>query len=247
VHKLTRRAALLAPCVLAPCLAHAEWLRDDIVVYAEPPLRPVIAAMAAGFGRSRVRIFCAAPGQMLALLGHGTQDDILIAQSGAMNRAVIAGLTTAPGRKLWRNRLVFAAAAPGPPGTDFNPAALRAALAGGRLALPDPSDATTIDGPALLQNLHVTGTRTLGAFSTADAVGALKRGEATLALCHISEAATDPTLRVAMRVPDAAYDPITYAAALSAKAWSRYQEPFLAYLAGPAADTARSLGLELLA
>lgn len=228
---------------LAPRLARAEWLRDEIVVYAEPPLRGVLAAMAAGFRAARVRTFCAAPGQMLALLAHNTQDDILIAQSAAMAQAAASSLTTAPGHALWRNRLVFAAAGAGPAPADFTPAA----LAGARLALPDPSDASTVDGPGLLKTLNAAAAGTLGAFNTEDAVAALKRGDASLALCHASEVAADPALRLAMRVPDAAYAPITYAAALSAHAWSRYQDPFLAYLAGPAAATARGLGLEVLA
>jgi hypothetical protein len=89
--------------------------------------------------------------------------------------------------------------------------------------------------------------RLLGAADTEDAVATLQRGEVALALCHTSQVVGAPDLRVAMRVPDDAYDPIEYAAALSHAAWSRYQDPFMAWLAADAARAAPALGLEVLA
>jgi hypothetical protein len=50
-----------------------------------------------------------------------------------------------------------------------------------------------------------------------------------------------------MPVPDDAYDPIEYAAALSHGGWSRYQDPFLAWLAADAMRAVPQLGLEALA
>lgn len=238
---------------LLPAIARAEWLRDEIVVYADPALRPVMAALGAQFRTARgirVRTFCAAPGQMLGLLAHGTQDDVLITQTGPMTEAAKRGLISGAPRTLWRNRLVFAARGDGPRDAAFDAGALAAALADGRLALPDPSDACTIDGPALLTKLNATDKltgRVLGAADTEDAVATLQRGEAALALCHASQVATAPGLRVAMRVPDDAYAPIDYAAALSHAAWSRYQDPFMAWLATDAAHAVPALGLEVLA
>ncbi len=236
-----------------PSVSRAEWLRDEIVVYADPALRPPLAALAATFRAStgvRVRIFCAQPAQMVGLLAHGTQDDILITQQAAMAQAAQTGLLSGAPKKLWRNRLVFAAAAPGPTAAAFDGPALLTALAGGKLALPDPSDASTVDGPALLARLGVAAGlsgKTLGAADSEDAVATLKRGEAAVALCHSSETITDPSLRVLMPVPDDAYDPIIYDIALSAHAWSRYQDKFIAAVTGDATHAATFLGLEILA
>jgi hypothetical protein len=187
---------------------------------------------------------------MLGLLAHGTQDDVLITQTAPMTEAAQRGLVSGAPRKLWRNRLVFAARGDGPRDAAFDAGALAAALGDGRLALPDASDACTIDGPALMAKLNATDKlsgRLLGAADTEDAVATLQRGEASLALCHTSQVATAPGLRVAMRVPDDAYDPIAYAAALSHAAWSRYQDPFMAWLAADAAHAVPALGLEVLA
>ena len=254
-HRIGRRCAIGAAGALAllPGLARAEWLRDEIVVYADPALRPVMSALGGQFRAARgvrVRTFCAAPGQMLGLLAHGTQDDVLITQAGPMTEAAQRGLVSGAPRRLWRNRLVFAARGDGTRDATFDARSLAAALGGGRLALPDASDACTIDGPALMAKLNATDKlsgRLLGAADTEDAVATLQRGEATLALCHASEVVTDAGLRIAMRVPDDAYDPIEYTAALSHAAWSRYQDPFMAWLGGDAARAVPALGLEVLA
>lgn len=245
--------AAAAAWALVPAVGHAEWLRDEIVVYADPALRPVLSALGGRFRAARgvrVRTFCAAPGQMLGLLAHGTQDDLLVTQTGPMAAAAQRGLVTGEPRKLWRNRLVFAARGEGPRDAAFDAGGLAALLGEGRLALPDASDACTVDGPALLAKLNAgsaLGGRLVAAADTEDAVATLQRGEAALALCHASEVAGAAGLRVAIRVPDDAYDPIEYAAALSHGAWSRYQDPFMAWLAGDAAATVPGLGLQVLA
>jgi ABC-type molybdate transport system substrate-binding protein len=254
-NQIGRRGILGAAGALAllPGGARAEWLRDEIVAYADPELRPVMSALGARFRATRgvrVRTFCAAPGQMLGLLAHGTQDDVLITQTGPMAEAAQRALVQGSPRKLWRNRLVFAARGDGAREAVFDAGGLAASLGEGRLALPDASDACTVDGPALLIKLTLgekLSGRVLGVADTEDAVATLRRGEAVLALCHASEVAGAPDLRVAMPVPDDAYDPIEYAAALSHGGWSRYQDPFLAWLAADAMRAVPQLGLEALA
>ena len=249
---LGRRRALGLAAALPTLLATqagAEWLRDEVVLYADPALRPTFAVLAARFRAAagiRVRIFCAPARQMLALLAHGTQDDLLITETAPLAEAKAAGLV-GPARTLWRNRLVLAAAGPAAPPLPLDPSRLHAALAGGRLAAPDPSDASPLDGPALLRQLGLTDLPLLGAADTEDAAAALKRGEAAAALCHASQVAADPGLRVLMRIPDAAYDPIDYAIALSHHAWSRNQERLTAWLTHEAAPMMQPLGLEVLA
>jgi hypothetical protein len=243
---LARRTLLLAPLAAAATPARAEWLRDGIVLYAEPALLPVLDALDGAYRRTRPGapvIFTAPPGQLLGLLAHDTQADILIVQRQYMETAQVASLVKAPIPGIWRNRLVVVGPR-GVPDRPFSAAALAQALAGGILAVPDASDASAIDGPALLQRLDLpAGIRVQGTAGTRDALDMVHLGTAALAICHETERLADPGLSRAMALPDSAYPPITYQAALTTRAWSRYQDALLAYITGPGAPIARAAGL----
>ncbi len=251
---LPRRRLLAAAGLAAmlPAAASAEWLRDEIVVYCDPALRPVLDAVAARFRRAHaitLRIFCAAPGQMLGLLAHGTQDDVLITLAPFMRQGEQSGLV-AQGKPLWRNRLVFAARSAQGPGAPFDAAALTARLADGKLAVPDPTPAAAVDGASVLQRLGLgdrLAGRVQGAVDTGDALAMLRRGDVAMALCHISQVAGATDIGAAMLVPESAHDPITYDVALTKSAWSRNQDKLLADLAGPAREDAAAFGLAVLA
>jgi len=247
---LARRSfvASIGICAFALKPARAEWLRDEIVVYADPALRPVLAALNAQFRSAsgiRARCFCAPPGQMLGLLAHKTQDDVLITQAPFIADAASRGLTRGNATPLWRNHLVFAARGAAAPPVAFD----AAHFADGKLALPDMSDASTIDGPALLAQIDPAGkikNPILGAADTQDAVAMVRRGEADSALCHISEVSNDPDIAAVFTISQDEYKPIEYQAALSIDAWSRYQDTYLTWLRTEAAPAARGFGLEVL-
>ncbi len=247
-----RLLAAFGMAALLPGVARAEWLRDEIGVYCDPALRPVLDAVAARFRRAHaidLRIFCAAPGQMLGLLEHGTQDDILITLAPFMRQAKQSGLVVAD-KPLWRNRLVFAAQGTHGPEVPFDAAALADRLAGGKLAVPDPTPAASVDGPLVLQRLGLAeqlSGRVQGAANTGDALAMLQRGDVAMALCHISEVVGVTSVGAALTVPETAYDQIEYDVALSKKAWSRNQDKLLADLAGPARADAAAFGLAVLA
>jgi hypothetical protein len=215
--------------------ARAEWLRDEVVVYADPPLRPVLTALAQNF-HSNMRIFCAPPAQMVALLAHGTQDDVLITQPA---------FAPAGARAIWRNRLAIAGLGASAQPMAFTPAALSVALDGGKLAVPDSTPAATFDAAPLLALFGLSPAQIQGAASTTDALGMLRTGDAKLALCHVTEIMAEPRARIVQTLPDAAYAPIIYAAGPTKTAWSRNQQALLAAL--PHAPQARAYGLELLA
>jgi ABC-type molybdate transport system substrate-binding protein len=246
---LLAAAGLLATA--APALARAEWLRDEVVVYCDPALRPVLDAVAAAFRRDAgvsLRIFCAPPGQMLGLLAHGTQDDVLITQAAYIGQGQQAGLV-AGGTKLWRNRLLFAAAGAGQSEAAFDAASLAMLVGSGMLAVPDPTPAASVDGQAVVQRLGLAeklGARVLGAANTGDALAMVRRGDAAVALCHVTEVAQADDVHAAMEVPSSAYDPVDYQVALTKTAWSRNQDRLLAYLSGPARATAASFGLAVM-
>ncbi len=226
--------------------AWAEWLRDGIVIYAEPALVAPLAVLNADFRTRHAgtpRVFAAPPTQMLGLLAHGTQADILITQTGFMDRAVAGGLVAPAPRVLWRNRLVLAARrgafAPAP----FSAAALRGALGGGVLAVPDATAASTVDGPALLAALGVQA-RVQGVADTADGLAMVRAGTAAMAVCHASEIAGDTGFSRVMALPDAAYPAIVYQAALTKSAWSRNQMALLDDFGGYDAGRLQAIGLE---
>jgi molybdate transport system substrate-binding protein len=250
---LARRNVLLAPfgaaIAAAAMPARAEWLRNGIVIYADPELRPVLAALDTAYRRTNPgspTVFSAPPGQLLGLLAHDTQNDVLLTQTAFMDRAFVQKLVQEGRQTLWRNRLVVA----GRPGAAafgaYKPDDLKAALQGGRLAVPDASDASALDGPALVAKLGLT-VRVQGAANTADGLDMLRQGQVALAVCHATELAADAGLVRVMALPDDAYPPIIYQVALTKTAWSRYQAPFLTYLSGAASPLARQYGLEVLA
>jgi hypothetical protein len=189
------------------------------------------------------RVFAAPPAQMLGLLAHGTQADILITQTGFMDRALASGLVAPAPRVLWRNRLVLAARQGAFTPAPFSAEGLRAALGGGVLAVPDATAASTVDGPALLAALGVA-VRVQGAADSADGLGMVRAGTAAMAVCHASEIAGDAGLAQVMALPDAAYPAIIYQAALTKSAWSRNQMALLDDFGGHDAGGLRAVGLE---
>jgi len=230
-----------------PRRASAEWLRDEVVVYADPALRPVLGAIAARYPAT-LRVFCAAPAQMLGLLAHGTQDDVLISETRFVVQAQGAGLAAPGVHLLWRNQLALAGRGPVSDTAPFSAAGLLAALGNGKLAVPDPRPSANLDGMAVLDRLGLTAAlagRIQGAASTTDALGMLHTGDAVMALCHVTEIMADSGVHIAMRVPQTAYDPIEYAAVLTKTAWSRHQAGLIAAL--PQAPEAGRFGLEALA
>ncbi len=248
-----RRRLLAAAGLVAatPTIARAEWLRNEIVVYCDPALRPVLTAIAARLNQQQgltLRVFCAPPGQMLGLLAHGTQDDVLITLAPFMRQGEQSGLV-AHGRPLWKNQLVFASRGENGVAQSFDAAAFTALIGAGKLAVPDPTPAACVDGPAVLQHLGLAeklAGQVQGTATTGDALDMVRQGTAALALCHVSEVAAGPDVRAAVLVPEQAYDPIIHEVALSQKAWSRNQDKLLAYLAGAGRAQATEFGLAVL-
>lgn len=247
---LRRRGLLMGlPAVIAASPAWAEWLRDGIVVYADPALRPVLAVLFEDFRRHHPglpRVFAAAPTQMLGLLAHGTQADILLTQTAYMDQAQAASLIVPARRTLWRNRLVLAGRKGAFPAQAFAADALARIVGGGAIAAPDATSAASVDGMAALQSLGVTA-KLQGTADTGDGLDMLRAGTVALALCHASELAAQGWASLVMALPDASYPPIIYQAALTTSAWSRHQQALLDYLGGDARGALGGLGLEAAA
>lgn len=222
----------------------APWLRKYVVVYCDPTLKPVLRAAAAGFG-APVILFAAPPALSIGLLAHGTQDDLLITTPAmaaqAASAGVLAGGDTPP---RWRNHLVLAGLrGQGGRLAGLDAAAVLARLGDGRFALSDASPAATIDGPAVIDALGLTGAlagRTVPAVDTGEVGPLLRSGAARIGLCHRTDVRADDGIEEIAALPDASYPPIAYCVRRTRHAWSMNMDAFETYLASP--DGAARLG-----
>lgn len=237
-----------------PAMAAGEAAASDVVIYCDPTLTATMRAVGRSFTAQRkapVQVFSAPPPLMLAQLAHETQDDVLTTLRSAMDEAVAKGLVkpeTSVGA--WRNRLVIgrrvreaisAVAA--------DPTSVMKLLGNGRFASPDPSNATTIDGPQIIADAglqQVLDGHLIGAANTADVAFLLTSGAARLGLLYMTDVRSQPSLAVAATLPDASYAPIVYVAAASSKAKSPNLKPFLDLIRTPeASNILQAGGLEM--
>lgn len=242
----------LAATAIATGTARAStpWLRDQVVVYADPTLKPLLTTLAEDFAHltgAKLYVFAAPPRQMLELLAHNTQCDILITGPKFLNEAQYRGLVKGEILPLWRNRLVFAARQSSKPAAPFDKSSLLQALADNRLALPDPVPGSTVDGPSVLTRLglDLPPHQIIGAPNAEMAADMVLDGTARLALVQATEIPPRPALQTAFTVPSDAYEDIQYGAVLTKSAWSRNQQKCLTFLHSAASlRTARAAGLE---
>lgn len=224
-------ALLLALATAAPARAAAP----DVIVYGDPTLNHALHDVADRFTAQTgvpVHVFAAPPSIILAQLRHEVWNDVVVTLAPWMDQAVTAGVI-GPGTRTgsWRTTLVIAAANDG--------------VAGGSLAFPDPTPASSIDGPAVLAAAGLHPSKVQGVANGANVVFLLGTGAAAQGLLHLTDVRADPKLHVVAPVPDTAYAPIVYDAAISTLTHSPNAHAFLDYLHSPAAtDILRADGLE---
>ena len=234
---IPRRGLLAAPALAAISLsigasAQTTALALTCDTAAAPAIRRAAVAFTARTG-VRIRVHPTAPGLVLPQLEREIQNDILVTQPALLEQAERASLVQPGGRTgSWRNRLVVAAAR-SPAGPD------------GSFAVPAPSPASDIDGPAILQRLSVPQAYALGVIDTAAVAWLLTRGAARQGLLHQSEVTADDRLHATAPVPDDAWPPILYAATVTRLARRPNPEAFVAFLGSAEGKTALiAAGLE---
>ena len=129
---------------------------------------------------------------------------------------------------MWRNGLVIAGRRGEPTGSD-----IVRLLGDGRFAVTDPTLVETFDAPAVLARLGLADAlthRVIGAANTAEVAFLVRTGAARLGLMQRTDALADPTLAVALALPDDAYPPILYGAAVAVTAASPNAQPFIDFL-----------------
>ena len=232
--KIRRRALplLALAAVSGPVLADTVDLSVACDTTLAPALRKVAAAYRAQSG-VRVFVFPTGPGLILPQLVRDIQNDIVVTQTAILDQAVQAGVVAVAVRAQWRNALVIAG--------------LQGATAlTGTFAAPDPTPASDIDGPAVLQRLDLKPTRTLGAVDTDEVAFLLTTGAAQSGLLHMTDVRANARLAVIRLVPTEVRSPLLYAASVTRLARRPNPDGFVAFLATKdAKDMLTSAGLEM--
>jgi len=246
------RVSALALLVLLalPGPARADYVpAPDVVVFCEPTLQPVVAAIARAWRQRTgipVRIFPGTTGGLIELLVRRPRSDLIVGEGeAAADSAVSRGVIKPETRHaLWRGRLVVAARAPAAdtPGL--------AELAGkAKIAVVDPWAATAgADSRAALQALGLwdaVETKSVGVVDTADAAFLLDDGTVERAVLYATDVAADKHLTTVEPLAETLYPPIRYWVAEAQNSLSPNAQAFETVLL-QASALAKTNGLEVL-
>ncbi len=248
------RRDVLALAVLAALPAAraqaASMTAPDVVVYCDTTLTAAMRALGAAFRRRSnvpVRVFGGPGPQSLALIAHGTRNDVLVTRARWMDDGAARGLVKAATRTGdWGDPIVLAGRGGAALAALPSAAALSGMLSGAKLGVIDPTRPGGADGVALAGRL---GWRAdlAGAIDGPGVAFLVRTGAAGAGLMPRSAALQPPVLSVLATVPDAVAAPDHYAAAISKNALSRNSAAFVAYLATPDATAIlRDCGLEVV-
>jgi molybdate transport system substrate-binding protein len=233
---IRRRALPLLALAAVGSSALADTV--DLSVSCDTALAPALRKVAAAYkARSGVRVFVfpTGPGLIPPQLVRDIQNDIVVTTTTTLEQAAKAGVVSAAVRAQWRNPLVIA----GPQGT---------ASTDRTFAVPDPSPASDIDGPALLARLDIRPNRTLGAVDTDEVAFLLTIGSAQGGLLYMTDVRAADGLIVIRPVPVAVQIPLLYAASVTRLARRPNPEGFVAFLASKdATDMLAAAGMEPIA
>lgn len=237
------RAFLLALALLACDAARAAG--PELTVFAAASLRNVLEAIDAARQRAGAlpaRLAFAASSTLARQIERGAPADVYIsADRDWMDYLAAHGRIVQGARVIVaRNRLVLIA--PGPPavpvviGRGF-PLAER--LAGGRLALGDPSHVPAGRyAKAALQSLGLWAA-VAGRLAPVDnvrvALALVARGEAPLGIVYASDAAAEPSVHVIGTFPADSHPPIVYPAAVVVGGARAEAQRYIAFLRSPPA------------
>jgi molybdate transport system substrate-binding protein len=209
----------------------------DLVLACDATLGPAMRAAGRRFtARSGVRIdvFPTEPGLILPQLSRVVQNDIVVTGLPALQRAIADGLIGPDAARAgsWRNRLVLAAR--------------RDAAGDGPVAVTDPTPASGLDGPAILARMGLRPLTVLGTIDTDGVRYLLATGAARSGLLFATDLRANPELQQIRPVPDDAWPPVVYGAAVTRLARRPHPDEFVKFLeTDDATSILRENGLEL--
>jgi molybdate transport system substrate-binding protein len=219
---MKRRQALALPAALAPWARRAA---GTVTVFAAASLADVLPAILRAAGHAGVRFSFAASSVLARQIEQGAPAHVFVsADEPWMDHLQQRGLL-APGtrRNLAGNRLVVVRTGSAPTAAvEESAQALRAALAGGRIATGDPAHVpvgryaeAAMRALGLWDDLEP---RLVRAENVRSALAFVERGEAAGGIVYATDAALSSRVRVAARFPRSSHPPIQYPAAIVAGA-----------------------------
>jgi Bacterial extracellular solute-binding protein len=215
---ITRRALPLLALIATIVPAHADT--SDLALTCDTTLAPALRRVAAAYkarSGAHVFVFPTGPGLILPQLVRDIQNDIVVTQTAILDQAAGAGVVAAPVRAQWRNPLVIA----GP----------QAAAIDRAFAVPDPSPASDIDGPAVMARLGLRPAYTFAAVDTDEVAFLLTTGVVQAGLLHMTDVRANEDLTVIRPVPADVQTPLLYAASVTKLSGRPNPERFVAFLA----------------
>jgi molybdate transport system substrate-binding protein len=228
----------------APAVAQGK----DVLVFAAASLKNALDEVAAQWQRAsgkQVKISYAASNTLIKQIEQGAPADMFIsADLDWMDYAAQKRLIKPDTRSsLLGNRLVLVAPKDASLSVDIKPGVdLAALLKGGRLAMANV-DAVPAGkyGKAALEKLGAwDGVK--GKIAQAESVRAalvlVSRGEAPLGIVYQTDAAADPSVKIAGTFPESTHPPIIYPIALTRESSNPDGAAFLSYIKSPAARPA---------
>ncbi len=220
--------------VIAPALADTTDLSVACDTTLAPALRKVGRAYTAKTS-VRVFVFPTGPGLLLPQLSRDIQNDIVVTQVSILEQAAHAGIAPSGSGPRWNNPLVIAGLrATSPIDQTF--------------AASDPTPASDMDGPGIVERLGLKPARLLGAVDTDEVASLITTGAAQAGLLHMTDVAADQRLAVLRPVPPDIQPPLVYAASVTRLARRPNPEGFVAFLATqPASALLTQSGLEIQA
>ncbi len=239
------RRLLLGVAASLPTLAAAAPARAATAHYpmaCDPALVPALRQAAEVFlGKTDifVHMLPTSPALLVPQLTHQIQNDIVMARDDIAAGVAAAGYPTPPGAPSprFRNRLVLATRVDAP----------ASAIKSGPFAITDKTPDQDRDDGAILVAMGLNVAHPVGAIDTGGVAFLVSTGAAGAGLMLMSDVRQDPSLKVAMEVPDSAAPPVIYIASTTRTPRRPDPEAFVAFLAAPegAAILARH-GLELM-
>jgi molybdate transport system substrate-binding protein len=243
-YRVLRRIALPTLVAFATLAALPAQARD-LVVYAEPTLKPVLTTLGALWrtqGNSPVHVFVAPTDLSFEQIARETRCDVIFALAGPVTDAAEERELFDADSKIdaFGNYLVLVARQAAPASaTD-----VRAMIAGKRLAIANPGrDVAGSYGVVALRAAGVAldqaGKSVMVAESAAGVLQMLADGKADVGVVYASDAAANPEFKVLARFDPASHPPIVYVAAQAAHADDDSDsEGFLDFLTTPEAKAA---------
>jgi molybdate transport system substrate-binding protein len=219
---MKRRAALALPAAFATWPLRAA---APVTVFAAASLTDVLPAILRAAGHADVRYSFASSSVLARQIEQGAPAHVFVsADEPWMDYLQQRGLLEAGTRRNFAgNRLVAVRAGAAPLSAPEETAhALRAALAGGRIATGDPAHVPVGRyAEAALKALGLwadAAPRLVRAENVRSALAFVERGEADSGIVYATDAALAPRVQAAARFPRSSHPPIRYPAALVARA-----------------------------